>query len=359
MTLEKIIDSSQVFYCVECRKCSSICPVTRVYGEFSPASFVERCLIGFHDEILHSMDIWKCLECGLCESVCPSGVKFLDFMREIRNMAREKGNFGIATHEGVFESIAKLTTKNDIKEGWIDGEIDETSNIAYFVGCLPFFDIIFKELEINAKNIADSTVKLLNKYGVIPSIIYGCCGHDALWTGNKELFNKLMEKNLEILKKKGIEKIIFSCPECYRTFKMDYPEMDIELMHISEFLDKNMKESVKGENEKTYTFHDSCRLGRHLGIYEEPRNVLKKIDVEIKEMEHNREMALCCGTSSWMNCDWKSEEIRAKRLEEAKHADVLITTCPKCKIHFKCTLSHKNYNLEIKDFVEVVAERIK
>ncbi|RLF47809.1 MAG: (Fe-S)-binding protein [Thermoplasmata archaeon] len=357
--LEGIIEKSKAYYCVECRKCSSICPITRIYGKFSPASIVERSLIGIEEEVLNSMDIWKCLGCGLCEEVCPSGVEFLHFMREVRNGARKQGNEGIPTHEGVFESIPKLMLEKNIDMDWLDNvETDEKSDIIYFAGCLPFFDIMFKEIGFDGKCIAESTVKLLNKYGVKPSIIYGCCGHDALWNGNVELFNELMNKNMQMLKERKAKKIIFSCPECYRTFKMDYPSMDVELMHISEFLaDKDMK---GGEAGKEYTFHDSCRLGRHLGIYEEPRNVLKKVGIKVKEMEHNKELAVCCGTSAWMSCDWKSEEIRKERLKEAKKvADVMITSCPKCQIHFKCTLSHENYGIEVKDFVEVVAEMIK
>lgn len=357
--IEELINKSSAYYCVECRKCSSICPVTRVYGKFSPASIVERALIGIDDEVLKTGDIWKCLSCGLCHMICPSGVDFLSFIREVRIVARENENFGIATHEGIFESLPKLTMERDIEVEWMkEVETNEKSNVLYFAGCLPFFDVIFKEVGFDGKKIAEGTVSLLNKYGIKPSVVYGCCGHDAFWNGNEKLFKSIVKKNLEKIKEKNADKIIFSCPECYSVFKKYYPKIDAQLMHISEFMAG--KEIEKKEDGREYTFHDSCRLGKHLGIYDEPREVLKKAGIEIKEMEHNREMAVCCGTSTWMGCDWKSEEIRKNRIDEAlKVADVMITTCPKCQIHFKCTLSHYNENLKVKDFVEVIAERIK
>lgn len=352
--LNKIINESKAYYCVECRKCSSLCPVSRVYNNFSPASIVERCLIGIEDEVLYSYDIWKCLSCKMCEQICPTGVSFTTFIKNLREIIVKNGNSGIPAHEGFFEEISKLMLKHDLKAK-VKAEIDEDSKIIYFAGCLPIFDVFFEELEINAMNIAESTVRILNKIGITPSIVFSCCGHDALWNGRKELFDKIVKKNVDNLK--DAEKIIFSCPECYSTFKFHYPELKAEMMHISELLG-NLKFDGR-EDKRKYTFHDSCRLGRHLGLYEEPRKALENAGIKINEMEHNKEMALCCGTSAWMCCDWKSEDMRRRVLEEASLFDVLITSCPKCKIHFKCALTHEDYEIEIKDFVEVIAERIK
>lgn len=356
--LDKLISDSNAFYCVECRKCSSLCPVTRVYSKFSPASIIERCLIGIDDEILDSLDMWKCLSCGLCHEICPSGVDFMSFIRETRALARKHDNVGIATHEGVFDGVAELFARYETAGTWLENvKTDDASKVVYFAGCLPVFDIMFKKIGFDGKKIAENTVALLNACGVTPAVMTSCCGHDALWNGNTELFEALAQKNSDRLKKSGANTVVFSCPECYRTFKLDYPHSDMELLHISEFLaDKQLPS--RGDSSE-YTFHDSCRLGRHLGIYDQPRDVLKKVGVEIREMEHARDMAVCCGTSTWMNCDWNSEQIRTERLEETqKIADVLITTCPKCQIHFKCTLSHTPMDIQIKDFTEVVAERL-
>lgn len=356
--LQKVIEKSRAYYCVECRKCSSICPVTRVYGAFSPARIVERSLVGIDDEVLGSNDVWKCLSCGLCHEVCPSGVDFLSFTREVRMLARTQGNTGIPTHEGVFESLEQVLTAGEVTAPPLEqGKTDDGAEVLYFAGCLPFFDAMFKDVGFAGMQIADDVVRLLNHYGIVPAVAYGCCGHDAFWNGDVQVFEELKKKNVAMVQKRGVKKIIFSCPECYRTFKMEYPEMNVELLHIAEFLAQQDMEGTGDDRE--YTYHDPCRLGRHLGIYDAPREVLACLGVELREMEHHHELARCCGTAAWMGCDWKSEEIRKERLDEAERvADVLVTACPKCQIHFKCTLSHEKRDMVVKDLVEVVTERI-
>ncbi|MEM2715963.1 MAG: (Fe-S)-binding protein, partial [Candidatus Thermoplasmatota archaeon] len=270
-----------------------------------------------------------------------------------REIARENKNFGISAHENIFEEVACLFGKNDIFLEMNDVEIDDKSKILYFAGCLPIYDVFFDSIGFNGIAIAKNTIKILNYFDIVPSVIFSCCGHDALWSGNKGIFEKMKRKNME--KIKNFEKIIFSCPECYRTFKFDY-KANVEMMHISEFLaKKDFEENLN----KICTIHDSCRLGRHLGIYDEPREALKKIGCEIKEMEHSREASICCSTSAWMACDWMAEQLRKERLAEAEEqANLLITTCHKCKIHFLCTMSHEKYNIEVKDLVEVIGEAI-
>ena len=107
------------------------------------------------------------------------------------------------------------------------------------------------------------------------------------------------------------------------------------------------------------TYQDPCRLGRHMGVYEAPRNVLKAIPgIQFNEMERNRENAICCGVSAWMNCNLYSKAVRMDRLLEAQDtAERLITNCPHCLIHFNCLKneyaeSDKKYSLEIIDFKE-------
>jgi Fe-S oxidoreductase len=199
-----------------------------------------------------------------------------------------------------------------------------------------------------------------------------CCGHDLLWTGDTRGFKELAEHNAAMIKKAGVKKIVFSCAECYRTFKEDYPKhvsIDCELQHISELLSDSMdKEGLRlNEVKKKVTYHDPCRLGRHLGIYEPPRNVLQAIPgIELVEMDRNREESLCCATSAFTNCDACSKQIRVERLLEAKStgAEVLITSCPKCQIHFKCAMVSKgkekgpDVEIPVMDLAEFVASAL-
>jgi Fe-S oxidoreductase len=112
------------------------------------------------------------------------------------------------------------------------------------------------------------------------------------------------------------------------------------------------------------TFHDPCRLGRHLGIYDAPRKALERMGYQIKEMPHTRENAICCGTNGWTHCSAANKAIQMQRLREAKAtgSDILVTACLKCQIHFKCALLDEKLkqelNLEIMDLAELVAERL-
>jgi Fe-S oxidoreductase len=189
-----------------------------------------------------------------------------------------------------------------------------------------------------------------------------------------ETFQRLAEHNTKLIKESGIKKIIFSCPEGYRTLKIDYPEhgfeLGCELQHISEFIaDKVARKELKlKEVKRKVTYQDPCRLGRHLGIYDSPRKVLQAIPgMELIEMEKNREYALCCGTSAFTNCDIYSHEMRVDRLLEAKAtgAEILVTTCPKCQIHFKCAMNNKgeekgpDIDIEVMDLANLVASALE
>ena len=181
-----------------------------------------------------------------------------------------------------------------------------------------------------------------------------CCGHDLLWSGEDEdIVRDLAVINLEAINKAGAKRVVMSCPECYRTFVKDYPDyagrkdMDFEVLHTSELfvelIDEGRLEFDRGVRDPIpVTYQDPCRLGRQLGVFDEPRNVLESLPgVELREMEENRGNAVCCGTAAWMNCGTFSKRIQVDRLREAAATDAstMITACPKCLIHFTCTLN--------------------
>ncbi len=371
-----IIEKTKAFYCVECGKCTSICPLSRV-GDYSPEMMVEKSLIDLEEEILFDKRVWSCLTCYRCSEICTFGVDYPRFIRGIREEIVSKGidNKGICVH-GDLLSLMRLQSWGVTKQkrlGWLSKDLktsDEKGEILYFVGCLPYFDIIFEELNMRTTEIARSTVRILNKSGITPVVMSDevCCGHDLLWSGEIDAFKRLASINLKNINKSGAKKVIFSCAECYRTFREDYVEyfgeLNFEVAHISEFLDELLDEGkivIESKNEKKLTYHDPCRLGRHLHIYDEPRKVLREI-APIEEMTHNKEDALCCGTSLWTNCNTLSEEIRKERLREAKEtgADVLVTACPKCLIHFSCTINRiKELHIDMEDFSVVVEKAIR
>lgn len=379
-SLEDMLQDTKAYYCLECSKCTSICPVTKYDPSYSPRSVIENAALGLSDESTHDKKLFSCLGCYACSLRCPSDVDYPAFMRRLRSLAFVSGEYGCPAHGGFLHSVTRLMSRSPYQQKrleWLTRECQtsDRSDTLYFVGCVPYFEPIFGYLELRTRDIARANLKILNHLGLQPMLLADekCCGHDALWTGDVETFGRLAEHNTRLIKESGVKKIIFSCPEGYRTFKIDYPErgfeLGCELQHISELVaDKIDKKELKfKEVKRKVTYQDPCRLGRHLGIYDSPRKILKAIPgIELVEMEKSREYALCCGTSAFTNCDIYSHEMRVDRLLEAKAtgAEALVTACPKCQIHFRCAMNNKgeekgpDIDIEVMDLASLVASAI-
>ena len=369
MNLEGIIQETKTYYCLECGKCTSICPIARYDPAFSPRAIIEDALLGFGDELMFNKELFSCLTCYTCQQECPSDVDFPIFVRKARSIAQDNGQHGICAHSGQLQSLARLMTSPTIKQKrleWLSKEysVSENSDVLLWVGCAPYFESIFEDIEFRALDITEASLKILNLLGIEPKLLPDekCCGHDVLWTGDIETFKKLAEHNAAQIKEAGVKKIVFSCPEGYRTFKLDYPnyvDLDCEVQHISELLaEKIGQKGMKfKEINKKVTYQDPCRLGRHLGVYDAPRKVLESIPgIELVEMKHSGRDAICCGTSAWTNCDSCSNMIRAEKLSEATatKAEMLITCCPKCQTHFRCAMVDKGEEKRVIPKIEVM-----
>lgn len=380
--LQEIVKRTKAYNCLECGKCTSVCPISLLNEKYTPRLLVRKAVMGNIEEFVHDELLWFCLTCRECEERCELDVAYTQFICDSRAEARKLGEEGVCAHYEALHSIMRIMAKNELKQnrlGWVtdDLKISREGEYLYFVGCLPYFDRFFTELELNTTWIATSTIKILNYLGIEPVVMPNekCCGHDLLWTGDVDNFEKLAQYNIEQIKKTGCKKIVVSCPECYFTLKESYPKYvgttECGIIHISQLLSENCESLIasrepKAKIQKQITYQDPCRLGRFSGIYEEPRNVITTImGIEMREMERNRKSAICCGTSNWMNCSTYSKQIQLARLKEAKStgADLLITCCPKCQIHFKCAMKDKNTpneaKIEIQDLTVLVANQIR
>lgn len=377
--ISEAVKKTNVQYCLECGKCSASCPISKVNDAFSPRRVVERTLLGFEEKVLSGTDVWTCLTCFLCSKRCPSDVRFPEFIRDCRRVASSKVMEELCAHRGIPTTLSRMMINPKIKQDRMDwlpkgAKISARGDTLYFVGCIPYFDVIFENFNLELLKIPQSVVKILNKVGIEPAMLSNekCCGHDLLWTGELENFEKLAKTNAADLKKTKATKIVTSCPECYRTFKKDYPEVlgtfDFDVLHISEFLSELIDKGKLKFDTKLSTkvvYHDPCRLGRHMGVYEPPRKVITSIPgVNLLEMPRNRENAICCGVSVFMSCNKYSKEVRIDRLKEAKAtgADLLVTTCPHCQIHWKCLAtenlpaSSESVSMDMQDLAVLVAE---
>lgn len=376
MTLEHIVQEARAFYCLECGKCSGLCPISRYNPAYSPRVMVENGLLGLEEDLVHNRELFSCLTCYACRLKCPSDVDYPLFTRRVRTIASANGEHGDCAHSGILQSLVRLMSVSGVKPNrleWVPEtcRVSQQSDVLFFVGCAPYFDPVFEDIGVETLGIARASLEILNRLGIEPMLLANekCCGHDMLWTGDMETFKRLAEHNVAAIREAGAKRIIFSCPECYRTFKEDYPPLDCELQHISEFLAQEAERNGLKLRElgKKVTFQDPCRLGRHLGIYDDPRKVIEAIPgIELAEMDRSREESLCCGTSAFTNCSTYSKQIRIDRLLEAKGtgAQTLITCCPKCQIHLKCAMVSRgeekgpDIEIEVMDLANLVADAL-
>ncbi|HDP81417.1 MAG TPA: hydrogenase iron-sulfur subunit, partial [Spirochaetes bacterium] len=214
-----------VYACQDCGKCSSACPLTLSGKDFSPRKIAAAAISGDIDSGTFLSDIWSCLTCGICYDRCPSSVNFPEFIRDLREAFLDRTYGAHESHGGFFQSLMRTLSSPELLPrhwDWLPAgiETDPQSKTLYWGGCAPYFDAFFKNfLAVNTRNILSDSLKLLNFFDIRPALLDGerCCGHDLLWSGDRENFEKLARLNIEELRRRGIEEVVTSCPECYRT----------------------------------------------------------------------------------------------------------------------------------------------
>jgi len=376
-----IVDANRAWYCLDCGKCSSACPVTPWEdGSFaSPRLLVEKAADGKLEELFEAPLFWSCTTCGRCSQICPSTVSFPEFIRDMRALARRNGRRGACTHGAVIQSWGRIMAgagRRLQRLSWLgpSARVSDDSEILYFVGCLPYYDTLFRHLGIEGIAVANAALKIFNALGIAPQMLASerCCGHDQLWEGDVETFRHLGACNMDLILKSGAKEIVTTCPECARTLAMDYPQHigahGLEVTHLTQFLARQLETSASEppphSGRTTATFQDACRLGRHLGDYDTPRSLIAAADITLLEMGRHHQAAVCCGTSGWSACGSVCKSIQVDRLREARatRAEFLITACIKCQIHLKCAQQDpdlkNDLDLPIRDVTTVLADRI-
>lgn len=312
----------------------------------------------------------------MCVERCNYFVKFPEFIHALRAEALSEGAQLQCSHGGTLQSFMHLMARDDIHQdrmGWLpsDIELSEQCDTIFFVGCAPYFDVVFSDLEVNTLDGVKGALRLLNRAQVPFTILENerCCGRDLLLQGDREGFLALAQANMKEFSRRGVKKIITNCPECYYTLNVDYPKIagstGITVTHMTKVLAPLLRNGdlKLGETEERVTYHDPCALGRGSRIFDEPRQILGTIANQgIVEMEQNREKALCCGASPWVHCGAVNREIQKQRLAQAgaTGAEILVTSCPKCQIHLKCAQKgDRNVTqIEIRDLSYLAAQSL-
>lgn len=360
-------------YCFQCGLCDTVCPWNRV-RQFSIRKIIREATFGLTE--IEGEDIWRCTTCGRCPQRCPRGVKQIEVGVSLRRVATNYDVFPASVRSARTARASLISEGNPLqferkkRADWAKDlsvkPYTEGMEALYFVGCYLSFDP-------RMKKVATATAKILQKAGVDFGILgtkENCCGESIRKTGSEEVFKSLAKENIKTFIDHGVKKIIVSSPHCYHTFKNEYPEfmVNFQVVHITQFLSELIQAGrlqLSGTYGKKVTYHDPCYMGRHNGVYDEPRDVLKQISgLELVEMPDSRQDSLCCGGGGgriWMDTP-KSERFSDLRLKQAREAgaQVLATSCPYCITNFEESRLNLEYGdvLEIKDITEIIQEMI-
>lgn len=360
-----------VKFCYQCGKCDTVCPWNKVRN-FSMRKLIREATFGLSE--IERDEIWRCTTCGKCPQRCPRDVKQIDDMIALRRMATGYGVFhasvkpyraissGLTAQGNPFNEDRK--TRADWAQGLNVKTFKEGMEILYFPCCYCSYDP-------RLKKVAQATANILNKAGVDFGILgekENCCGESIRKTGNEEVFRKLAKENIKTFIDNGVKKILVSSPHCYHTFKNEYPQFNVnfEVIHISQYVFELVHEgrlTLSKEFAKKVAYHDPCYLGRHNGVYDEPRGTLKKTPgVELVELPEARADSLCCGMGGgrvWAETE-KHERFSNIRIDQAIElgAQVLATACPYCITALEDSRLVTNHadDIEVKDITEIIQE---
>jgi Fe-S oxidoreductase len=359
--------------CFQCGLCDSVCPWNLV-RPFSMRKLIREAAFGLTE--IEEEDLWRCTTCGTCPDQCPRGVSQIDISIALRRVATEYEVFPASVKSARTARASLISEGNPLqgerakRSDWAKDlsvkPFTDDMEVLYFVGCYLSYDP-------RMKKVATATANILKKAGVEFGILgdkESCCGESIRKIGSEKVFKDLAKANIKTFIDKGVKKIIVSSPHCYHTFKNEYPEFMVhfEVIHMSEYILELINEGrleLKGELDSVVTWHDPCYLGRHNGIYDEPREVLKKIaGLEFIEMEAHGKKSLCCGGGGgriWMDTP-QEERFSDIRLKQASKvgAKILATACPYCITNFEESRLNLEYEetIEIKDITEIVNDMI-
>jgi Fe-S oxidoreductase len=323
----------QILKCSRCGFCQAVCPAfgatlrpaLNARGKMLLLKEVMDGRLDLSDELIETL--FQCTTCASCTQGCPSGVKVPEIIKAVRKEMVHIGSCHPA-FKGMNEVLQKFTNVyGEEQPADMKRERNRKADLIYFIGCVGSY----REMESTLE-----TLHLLDRLKVDYTLIDEVCCSGALEDVGYSMNQELVKGNLEAILRQEAKTLITGCPYCFRTFtsKPQYAplkDQGVRVIHISQFL-KDFDLGVK--TGKKVTYHDPCDLGRHSGIYEEPRQTIRKIAPHFTEMRHSRAEALCCGAGGGVRGAFPSNSIvmARRRLEEAIEtgAEVILTECNSC-----------------------------
>ena len=393
LTWKEILD---LYSCTECGRCQQVCPAWNTGKPLSPKLLVmnlrdhlfeegprilrarqrgeEREKVPLNPGVVEDEVLWDCTTCAACVEECPVNIEHIDHIVDMRrNLVMGEARFPAeaGTLLRNLESAANPWGQPQAtRADWARGlgvrilEDGQAPEYLYWVGCAGSFDE-------RAKRISQAVARVLQR-AAIPFAILGprelCTGDPARRIGTEYLFQELARRNVETLAKTGARTIVANCPHCFNTLRNEYPDFggSLEVIHHTELFARLLRAGrlrPTREVRELLTYHDPCYLGRHNGVYDAPRDVLRRIPgLRTTEMPRHRERGFCCGAGGsrmWLE-ERLGKRVNMERTEEAisTGAGSMGVACPYCLIMLDDGAGAKGGAIAVVDVAQVVARAI-
>jgi Fe-S oxidoreductase len=393
------------FACTECGRCTSVCPanttgkllsprkiminVRERLEEFAPIALAERpeeegaVVKRLLDDYITEEELWACTSCRACVTECPVSIDQLEVINELRrNLVLTESRFPQEILPA-FESMESVGSPWQFDPGdrgkWADGmEIPtmaelaargESPEVLYWVGCMGSFDD-------RAKKTTVAFAKVMQASGVRFAILgqeEKCNGDPARRMGNEYLYQMLAKDNVATLAQYGVKTIVTACPHCFHQLGNEYPQFggEYDVIHHSTYIEHLLAEGrvplnsqQAHEGVRSFTYHDSCYLGRYNEVYEAPRETLKRAlpVMELREMPRTKDRGMCCGAGGgrmWME-ETVGTRINVERAGEAlaTGAEAIAVACPFCMTMMADGVKAHGGETPVMDIAEVVASQL-
>lgn len=364
-----------LFGCIQCGKCTGGCPMT-LKTQLNIRRLIYQTLVARGSFDLSGFEVlWDCTTCGTCTMRCPKDVNPMEVIIGMRSALVEGGRIPPTVKtalESVFRQGNPLSFARSDRAAWVGdlpvrriADLGGEADFLYYVGCTPSYD---PRLHPTTRALVDVFDRAGLKFGILGEEEQ-CCGSEVRRLGEGGLFEMLSEDNLALFEELGVHRLVTISPHCFNAFRNDYPRngWQLEVQHYTQVVAELIESgrlTFTGELNKRVTYHDPCYLGRHNGIFDPPRAILRHIPgLELVEMERSRERSLCCeggGGRMWLEGTNREEKLAGWRVREALEtgAEILATACPFCVLTLEeaVKLAGLEERIQVREIMQLVAE---
>jgi len=312
--------------------------------------------------------MYKCTGCGNCEAICHAKIELVALWEKIRTWMVQEDVAPLPAHKKLAERIAEggnpYGEPKSKRDAWWPENVKRATppDVIFFAGCTGSYRM---------QDIPKASVTVLDRAGIKMNCLGGdeiCCTSPALRTGVNTLTMKASETVVTKADAMGAKDMVMSCAGCFKTVSTNfgdyYSKTGQNVYHLTQYVDNLIKERklpLNHEFKAKVTYHDPCHLGRHSGVFEEPRNILKKIKgLEFVEMERNRENSRCCGAGGGYKSAFNdfAVNIAAERIKDAEAvgAEVIATACPFCVLNLKAGAKKIGSKVRVMDISEILLQ---